>query len=57
MESEEATRKARGAPTVVSVRLSAEALVRVDAEARRRGVSRSALIEALAVDLPPAGAD
>lgn len=55
-KSEEA-RRARGAGVVVTARVSQDAVARLDAEARRRGLSRSALIEALAAELPEAEAD
>jgi len=50
----EAARKARGAGQVVSLRLSPDAVARLDAAAERAGLSRSAYVERLASELPPA---
>ena len=46
----EAVRAERGTGQVVSVRLAPATIEALDAEAARRGLSRSALIEALVKD-------
>lgn len=50
----ERVRKERGTGAVVSLRLSPDAVARLDAAAERIGLSRSAYIERLASELPPA---